>query len=123
LIKHFLANSNIQIDPQDLDFQPYLEYHWPGNVRELKHEIEKLALSVANGEKLTPQLLSERIVKLKNGEDCKNPQSLHDEVTQFEKKRIKKALDQSGGNKSQAAKILGIPEATFWNKLKRHKIE
>jgi Nif-specific regulatory protein len=108
----------------------FLDYDWPGNVRELKHEIERLAISTTDIEKITPQLLLERIISLsygskfgKNGESKKDPVSLFDEVAEFEKRKIVRALEESGGIKSRAAKVLGIPEASLWNKLKKYKIE
>ena len=49
--------------------------------------------------------------------------SLCDEVREFVKRKVIKALRQTGGNKSKAAKILGIPETTLRNKMKKYQIE
>ena len=125
LIKYFLKEDGLSEELSrildDPDFiERILGHDWPGNVRELKHEIEKLAALSVNNHRIDPGLLKER---MNNLSDKRRKLSLYDEVAEFEKKKIIKALQQSGGNKSRAAKILGIPEATLWNKLKKHKIE
>jgi transcriptional regulator with PAS, ATPase and Fis domain/Tfp pilus assembly protein PilF len=128
LIEYFLKEDKVSErfsaifnDPKVM--QEFLDYDWQGNVRELKHEIERLAISTTDMEKITPQLLLERIINLKNGESKKAPGSLFDEVAEFEKRKIVRALEESGGIKSRAAKVLGIPETSLWNKLKKYKIE
>jgi len=97
-----------------------LEYDWPGNIRELKHEIERLTILALMNDGINLDLVKERINKLS---DKKEKLSLFDKVAEFEKKKIVEALERSEGIKSRTAKILGIPEATLWNKLKKYKIE
>ncbi|MCA1686204.1 MAG: hypothetical protein LC745_09545 [Planctomycetia bacterium] len=38
----------------------------------------------------------------------------------YERRRLVDALDESGGNKSEAARLLGMPRSTFCSKLKKH---
>lgn len=125
LMEHFLKENGWRKDAIIfLDNSEFVErvreYDWPGNVRELKHEIEKLVALTETMDEINLDLWKERFNQLPD--DSEKP-SLYEEVTEFEKTKIIKALEQSEGNKSQAAKMLGIPEATLWNKLKKYKIE
>jgi len=125
LLKHFLRENGLSEDvSKTLKSPEFIEKllgrDWPGNVRELKHEIEKIAaLSNGRGE-INPDLWKETMNDLT---DKKPERSLCDEVREFVKRKIIKALEQSGGNKSRAAKILGIPETTLRNKMKKYRIE
>jgi DNA-binding NtrC family response regulator/Tfp pilus assembly protein PilF len=125
LIVSFLNEDGLSDDVSKILDDPefnerILEHDWPGNVRELRHEIEKLgALAVVN-HRGNSDFFKERMNHLSNN---KERLSLCDEVAEFEKKKIVEALKQSGGIKLKAAKMLGIPETTLRNKMKRHKIE
>ena len=125
LVKRFLKEDGLSEDvSKTLENPEFIEKllgrEWPGNVRELKHEIEKLAvLSNGNGE-IGPDLWKETMSNLT---DKKAGRSLCNEVHEFVSRRIKEALKQTGGNKSRAAKILGFPETTLRNKMKKYRIE
>jgi len=125
LIKHFLNEDGLSEDVSKIVDDPefikrILGHDWPGNVRELRHEIEKLgALAIVN-HRVNSDFFKERINNLSNH---KGRLSLCDEVAEFEKKKIIEALEQGGGIKLRAAKILGIPETTLRNKLRKYKIE
>jgi transcriptional regulator with PAS, ATPase and Fis domain/Tfp pilus assembly protein PilF len=108
LIKHFLANSNIQIDPQDLDFQPYLEYHWPGNVRELENEFRKCTS------------VSELIEGL-NRRNKTNISTIPGKLMEMEKSEILEAI-KTTQDKKEAAKLLGISLATLYRKIKFYDV-
>jgi DNA-binding NtrC family response regulator/predicted negative regulator of RcsB-dependent stress response len=125
LIKYFLSEDGLSEDVSKIVNDPefierILGHDWPGNVRELRHEIEKLgALAIVN-HRVNSDFFKERMDNLS---DQKTRLSLCDELAEFEKKKIIEALQQSGGIKLRAAKILGIPETTLRNKLKKYKIE
>ncbi len=125
LMEHFLKDNGWGEEATGVLNEPELieimqEYDWPGNVRELKHEIEKLVTMTDTTDGVNLNLLKEKFHQ-RSGENGKP--SLCEEVNDFEKNKIINALKQSGGNKSQAARILGTPVATLWNKLKKYKIE
>ena len=99
-----------------------LEYDWPGNVRELKNVIERImALNQSEEillEHLPLEIKSEKpetkMPLLKEMSEKKEFMSL----AELEKKYIKEVLKFTGGNKSKAAKILGIHLTSLFRKLK-----
>lgn len=82
-------------------------YHWPGNVRELQNVI-KQAIFTSEGQVITPDHLH---IKNEKGE----PLSLAD--TELE--TIKKALETTGGDIAEAARMLGISRTTIYRKLRK----
>jgi two-component system response regulator HydG len=93
-----------------------LEYNFYGNVRELENIVSR-AIILSKTEILTPDLIPE----LKNDQEIKDDAPL--DIKENEKNLIIKALNETGGNKSQAAKILGISRKTLHNKIKEYNIE
>jgi len=87
-------------------------YPWPGNIRELRSVLGS-ACMMAEGELLDVGDLPERICA--RAADSKNEQP--DELlplAEVERRHVMRVLDQVGGNKVQAAKILGINRATVY---------
>jgi len=98
----------------------FVAYDWPGNIRELDNMVrrmEVLAQSVAEGDlvEAARSLLFGGKVEPENG-------GLFQRVEQFERQLIMEALLAARGNKSEAARLLGIHEATVRTKLKRYGI-
>lgn len=91
-------------------------YNFYGNIRELENIVSR-AIILAKTEILTADLLPE----LKNDQELKDDAPL--DIKENEKNLIIKALAETGGNKSQAAKILGISRKTLHNKIKEYNIE
>lgn len=99
-----------------------LEYNWPGNVRELKnvierimalHQVEEILLEHLPLElrSATIQIESPAIQETSGGQKFLT-------IEELEKKYIKEVLKFTGGNKSKAAKILGIHLTSLFRKLK-----
>ena len=99
------------------------QYHWPGNVRELSNTIAK-AVNNAEGPSVTVEDLPHRIVSLfTEGEGPPGKAGLLANVlADAEKRAIVAALRSAGGNKAQAARILGIHRTGLYQKVKRHSI-
>jgi len=102
-------------------------YCWRGNVRELQKYIEH-AVTVADADEILPEHLpAEMLDELRDQDMHTSPDlglgSLGEQVQAFEKHLIVKALRQSRGVKTQAARILGIHESTLRKKMKRYGIE
>jgi two-component system, NtrC family, response regulator HydG len=83
-----------------------MAYDWPGNVRELENAIER-AVVLGSSEMILPEDLPESIVE-HAGPDGHTATALHDGVRQAKKVLIERAIDQAGGNYTEAAKILGV---------------
>ncbi|WP_243694529.1 helix-turn-helix domain-containing protein [Aquifex aeolicus] len=88
-----------------------LEYDYPGNVRELENAIEH-AVVVSSTSLIGPDDLPEEI---RIGSKVKKKFRENEEL-----EKIKEALERAGGNKSLAAKLLGIHRTTLWRKLKEY---
>ena len=88
-------------------------HRWPGNVRELKSAIES-ALLQSDGKIIRVSDLPDEVSQPSE----KNRSFNH----QDEKARIQAALDRTHGNKSEAARLLGISRATFYRMLTRLQI-
>ncbi|TET38575.1 MAG: sigma-54-dependent Fis family transcriptional regulator [Planctomycetota bacterium] len=96
------------------------DYSWPGNVRELEHVIES-ALVLSRSNTITPDLLPPGIQKATRKTaaiDIPVGSSLAD----AEKILIKETLSYTGGNKTKAAKLLGIGTRTLYRKLEAYGI-
>jgi len=92
-----------------------MAYSWPGNVRELKHAIEfsiiRCPHMIIRPQDLPPEVVSqdEQLLVVSPEEMTPN----HD------KEKILSALKQTGGNRSAAAKLLGISRLTLYRRLSR----
>ena len=106
-----------QISPEALRL--LLTYAWPGNVRELKSAIEFAAIS-CKGPRIGVTDLPPEIT-------CPQP---HAHAPMFEpvaghdeRARLLRALDQARGNRSEAARLLGLSRATLYRRLADHGID
>lgn len=112
------ANKEIQGLAENVS-KRLLAYDWPGNVRELRNTIER-AVVLARQDQITLDELPERILnheqgKLVLGETDNQPLLPLSEV---ERQYIRYTLQHTNGNKTEAAKILGLDRKTLYRKLK-----
>ncbi len=95
-----------------------LAYPWPGNVRELENILERAAVLSRDGvilpEHLPPHIVNQAAIE--SSRDGFYEGTLSD----VEAKYILKVLEEVDGNRTKAAKKLGISAATLWRKLKEH---
>jgi transcriptional regulator with PAS, ATPase and Fis domain len=99
-------------------------YPWPGNVRELRNVVER-AMIIAEGPEIQSRHLHSRITEFgKKSSDIPQTHltSLRDAAAEAEKKVIIEAINAVGGNKSRAAKILGVHRTVLYQKIKRYGI-
>jgi transcriptional regulator with PAS, ATPase and Fis domain len=87
-------------------------YSWPGNVRQLQHMLERLCILAPQG-KIDDTAVREAI-ELTEPRDISS-----DALADIESDQIRRVLSATGGNKSRAAKILGIERKTLYRKLER----
>jgi len=87
-------------------------YSWPGNVRQLQHMMERLTILAPHGR------IDEAAVReaIDQGEPR---ETSSDTLADTEAEQIRRVLAATGGNKSRAAKILGIERKTLYRKLER----
>ncbi|MBW2117122.1 MAG: sigma 54-interacting transcriptional regulator [Deltaproteobacteria bacterium] len=95
-------------------------YDWPGNVRELINVIE-YAFVLCGGGEIMPQHIPGTLTGRPQPLSAK--QSARSNNMGDEKERLLEALKRSGGNKSEAARILGISRVTLWKRLKIYDIQ
>jgi DNA-binding NtrC family response regulator len=93
-----------------------LSYNWPGNVRELENAIER---AMVVGKK--PEITVEDLPLHLNGKIRSSDNLL--KLDDMEKHHIEKVLEESGGNITQAAGLLGIDRVTLYNKIKKYGIK
>ncbi|MFA5026831.1 MAG: sigma 54-interacting transcriptional regulator, partial [Candidatus Methylomirabilota bacterium] len=87
-------------------------YDWPGNVREMENALERAAILSEDG-RIGPEHLPAPIGGRKPGAPGAGGRTL----AEAEKEHVAAVLKDCGGNKSQAARILGISPTTLWRKL------
>ena len=95
-------------------------YDWPGNIRELENCLER-AVIMARGEVIAPADLPPHIQILsrkEEGQAIDFPSGIS--LNEVERALILKTLEETGGNRSRAAEILGINRRTLLNKLKEY---
>jgi transcriptional regulator with PAS, ATPase and Fis domain len=97
----------------------FAAYSFPGNVRELEHVIER-AIILADDRTIDKRHLPVRFRK--NETTAQKPEKTHFlTLAEIEINYILEVLEGTGGNKSQAAEVLGISRAALWRKLKQLK--
>src|SRR5262249_36268784 len=93
-------------------------YGWPGNVRELENVIHR-SFALRGRLKLLPADLSDHSIDMPES----NPTQAGQSVGQMERKLIMSTLEQTNGNRTHAAKLLGISLRTLRNKLREYRVE
>jgi transcriptional regulator with PAS, ATPase and Fis domain len=127
LVRHFLKRrgGGLKITA---DAMRYLtDYDWRGNVRELANEIERMTVLAAGRKELDVDLISPRIRSSfesdGNGGGDQVPRgTLREAMEQLEARMIRSALAECSGNRSHAAKMLGIARSNLINKIKSYNI-
>lgn len=141
LVKHFIQKYNEEnhrtisenLSPEVLSLLE--NYHYPGNVRELENIIER-AVVIAVTDEITveclrpevrdPTLAFETMQKAEGTSgniDMGRGVNFYDEVKRFEIDLIRRALDQTGGHQSRAARLLGLNATTLNSKIKTYNIQ
>jgi two-component system response regulator HydG len=94
-------------------------YHWPGNVRELRNAIEYAFVLCPSGG-IGKQHLPPKVV----GRSAACPEPKTDgRSAEAEKETLIRVLRQTGGNQSEAARLLGVSRVTVWKRIKKHGLD
>ncbi len=132
LIEHFLQKHSKRLRipekrvPPDV-LKALVEYPWPGNARELENCLER-ALVLSSGEELEIKSLPPHIAELKALQDTTTSSkalgsqmlSIKERTAALEMELIRRALVETKGNRTHAAKILDISHRTLLYKLKEY---
>jgi two-component system, NtrC family, response regulator HydG len=124
LVQHFVAASCKrhrqpirQVLPDVM--QALTQASWPGNVRELQHYIERAVVTTTGSE-----LNCKDIVAMGSDPAEHDLRTIARGATrQVERERILQALQQTGGNRAKAAKLLKISRASLYNKIRDYQID
>jgi DNA-binding NtrC family response regulator len=119
LAGHILGRLGYRAEPDPAVLRLLLDYDWPGNIRELENVLER-AMLLAAGEPVAVrhiQLPEAVLVQSEPGHSA-SARSL----PEMEKLMLEDALHRSGGNKSKAAKLLGITRRMLYTKLQKFGI-
>jgi two-component system response regulator HydG len=126
LAQHFLEQAAVRTNKSVVGLsrpvaRKLLDYDWPGNVRELRNAMER-AVALTRREEIGLDDLPESILRRSRQP---LPQSVEADIgsmltiDELERKHIKRVLRVADGNKTQAARVLGIDRRTLYRKLER----
>jgi transcriptional regulator with PAS, ATPase and Fis domain len=122
LVEHFLdrleaeLKHRVEVSPESM--AALLAHDWPGNVRELRNVLERGAV-VAHGNVIRPDDLGLAPAPARTAVPAGTPSSLEE----MERHHIAGVLAHTGGNVSQAARVLGIDRVTLYNKMKKYQLK
>ncbi len=121
-LREFASENNKPVSDFTADaLQLLMNHGWPGNVRELRTAIEH-AVVLCRGEKISARDLPPSVRGSRPGESAL---SLRNDLTvkEAEKQLIVRALKETGGNRTSAAKKIGMSRRTFHRKLHTYHLE
>jgi len=118
LCLHFIKNLNNKYNINkeiSIDILEELKkYNWPGNVRELRNFIERVVI-LSDKNIILKEDVKSLLEEMYN--DARPSDSIWHDYKSSERNKILETLEQTNGNKSDAAKILGIPRSRLYRKL------
>ena len=129
LAQHFVTKlgpdtGNRVRDVTDAGIAKLMSYHWPGNVRELENVIER-SLVMCSGERLDAADIKLEMAPRSRAQADQADHFLPDGLTldQYEQDLIREALRRADGNKSQAARLLGLTRNALRYRLTQMGLE
>jgi DNA-binding NtrC family response regulator len=127
LVRHFLRRFNeknglnVTIDPAAVHLLQQMR--WPGNVRELENTVNRLAIFAPTGEVTLADVEAETHRTQESEEKTGSVPATPDRLMELERQHILQILKQTGGNRSEAARRLGIERKTLYRKALRLGID
>ncbi len=124
LAQHFILQNAVKTGKKILGLTPdalvkLSSYSWPGNIRELRNTIEYAFVLCTSGgigvEHLPPKILEFRPHE-------KNSRKGFDPQTSEQREKLIRVLNQAGGNRSEAAGLLGVSRVTLWKRMQKYGI-
>lgn len=119
LIDHFFDHFRVQHGRANLEMSDaarahLVDYVWPGNVRQLRNVIDS-AVVMADDPRIELDDLGLRDAGLSRLETLR--------IDEWERRLIRKAIERTGGNVPEAAKLLGVSRATAYRKITEYGID
>jgi DNA-binding NtrC family response regulator len=96
------------------------QYNFPGNVRELRNIMERASV-LCRGAEITPEDLPHELGELPDLAAADG--TLSEKLAIVERGFLQQALIASKGNRTEAARILGISRKNLWEKMRAHALE
>ncbi|MCL5019804.1 MAG: sigma-54 dependent transcriptional regulator [Patescibacteria group bacterium] len=128
LVHHFIKKISKELQKPDLLIEDTViefmkQYHWPGNIRELENAIERAAvLCETSVMSLNDFAFLNHDRYQITAAEAPHPMDLNENITQLEKDLIEKALRETGNNKTEASRVLGIKTSTLYYKMEKYGI-
>ena len=123
LLTHALSRTKARAVTEEA-IASLIAHAWPGNVRELFHVIERAAVmcsaEVIDVADLPPALQSSAPGRPTGAFSVFEDLPLRDAIAALEKHLVERALEKSGGNRAEAARILGIARPQLYTKMDDH---
>jgi two-component system response regulator HydG len=118
LLRRLAAGRSLSLSPQAAE--RLMAYDWPGNVRELENCMER-AVALARFDQVTVEDLPEKVRTHRSDRLVVSAEDASELVTldELERRDIQRVLKMLGGNKSRAARVLGLDRRTLYRKLDR----
>ena len=122
LARHFLqrqaSEAGLPLSFSPVSERTLLEHGWRGNVRELENAVERAAVLARTDVIETEDLLLEQSPVANAGAA---DGTLQDSMDRAAAARVRAALDQAGGNRTEAARVLGIDRTTLYRLMRRYR--
>ena len=121
LVDHFINKYNGELNKSIIGIDNeviklFMSYDWKGNLRELENMIERAVL-LCQEDIITPKYLPSHIFENKNELYSDN---LSEAMETFEQNHINEILIRTEGNKTEAAKLLGVDPSTLYRKMSKN---
>ena len=126
IVQYFIRQNNQKTGKKILGLTPeamekLIAYPWPGNVRELRNTIE-YAFVLCNSGGITVSHLPSKIAGSQT-DQCPEPTGRPEDArVRAEREELKRVLAETGGNRTETARRLGVSRVTVWKRMKKHGV-
>jgi DNA-binding NtrC family response regulator len=114
-LKRYNERYGLDTKITDSGVKALVDYSWPGNIRQLQHLLERLTILAPGGR--IDKAVAEGAIEQMDSRDHGN-----ESLAEAETDQIRRVLTATNGNKTRAAKILGIERKTLYRKLERMEL-
>ena len=123
LARHFVREFSSQYSrrPKEISdeaLEVLMRYSWPGNVRELRNVIERVVIMNPTVQRLEKKHLPSVLYREGTRRSLGEYNSLHEARAAYERDYILKKLDETNGNVSRTAEVLGLERSHLYRKMK-----